>query len=82
MIATGPAPESPYPPAWQAFGARLREARLALPMALRKFAASIGQSPTAVSQVEQGDLKRERTVSAMLLALRIKPSEYMKARFG
>jgi transcriptional regulator with XRE-family HTH domain len=82
MIVTGKSPIPPYPPEHVAFGSRLRNARLAIPMSLRKFAASIEQSPTAVSQVEQGDLAMEETVSAMLLALRIKPSEYLEARFG
>jgi transcriptional regulator with XRE-family HTH domain len=81
VIIDGPAPMSPYPKAWQEFGERLRAARIAIPMALRKFADEIEQSPIAVSQVEQGDLTLEQNVSAMLLKLNIKPSEYLKARF-
>lgn len=81
MIINEPAPIAPHPQAWRDFGERLRQARLAIPMSLRKFAAAIEQSPTAVSMVEQGDLEREETVSAMLLKLDIKPSEYLKARF-
>lgn len=83
MIIDGPAPVGPYPPAWVAFGARLRTERMECNrMSLRKFAASIDQSPTAVSQVEQGDLTREDAALAMMVALNVKFSEYHRARFG
>lgn len=76
MIIDGPAPIPPYPKAWQEFGERLRAARLAIPMALRKFAAAIEQSPTAVSQVEQGDMRNALLVKTMCIKLGIDVREF------
>lgn len=82
MIIDGPSPIA-YPPAWVAFGNRLRTVRMETSrMSLRKFAASIGHSPTEVSQVEQGDLTREDAALAMMVALDMQFSEYHLARFG
>lgn len=68
MIINGPAPVAPYPRRHREFGERLRRARIALPMALRAFAAEIGYSPTAVSQVEQGAIA-ESLLGSVVLAM-------------
>lgn len=82
MIIDGPAPVVPYPRRHREFGERLRQARIALPMALRKFAAEIGYSPTAVSQVEQGAIAEpllDTVALAMCVRMKIPHAELLLA---
>lgn len=82
MIIDGPAPIAPHPKRHRELGERLRQARLALPMALRAFASEIGYSPTAVSRVEQGELVHpmlESVALGMCARLGISHSELLSA---
>lgn len=76
MIVTEPY-QSPWPPAWQAFGERLRQARLARNQTLRDFAWEVGYRPVAISAVEQGDMRPglDSVALAMCVALGIPYSD-------
>lgn len=83
MIMDGPAPIAPHPKRHREFGERLRQARITLPMALRKFASEIGYSPTAISRVEQGeigDTMLESVALGMCVRLSIPHAELLAAK--
>lgn len=76
--------QSPHPPAWVAFGARLRSERMQLGCTLRRFADLIGYSAVAISMVEQGNLNPalESVAFSMCVELGIDVREYEAAING
>lgn len=81
MIVNGPAPKLDRPQSWIDFGSMLRAVRISKGIALRRFADSIGYSPTVVSMVEQGMLEHDSVALAMCVHLDVSFSRYEAIRY-